>query len=60
MVIFLILAVIVGGSVVLIEESLRKAPEGMEDERGFHAKEQPRESSNAPVHASFLGAVPSK
>ena len=36
MIIFLILAVIVGASLVLIEEGLRKAPEAIEDEHGFH------------------------
>jgi hypothetical protein len=36
MIIFLSLAVIVGASVVLIEEALRKAPEAVEDEHGFH------------------------
>jgi hypothetical protein len=36
MIIFLILAVIIGACVVLIEEALRKAPEAVEDEHGFH------------------------
>jgi hypothetical protein len=71
MTILLILAIIVGGSVVLIEESLRRAPEAVEDERGFHVigesatKEQVAqgrsdEGADAAVHPSFLGAVHSK
>jgi hypothetical protein len=71
MILFLILAIIVGASVVMIEEALRKAPEGVEDEHGFHVigesakktqggQEHADEGGQTAIHASFLGAIHSK
>jgi hypothetical protein len=35
MIAFLVLAVIIGACLILIEEGLRRAPEGIEDEHGL-------------------------
>ena len=64
MIAFLVLAVIIGASLILIEEGLRRAPEGVEDEHGFHligesakkdedALEHAGEGAHAAIHPSF-------
>ncbi len=71
MIISLTALVIVGASVVLIGEALRRAPEGVEDEYGFHLtgesaikkealEERLADGEEAVAHVSFLGRFHSK
>lgn len=71
MIVFLVALVIIGTSVVLIGEAVRRAPEGVEDEHGFHftgesaarkmtGEEHSTDGEEAAAHAAFLGSLHSK